>query len=221
MNGIKEIRKILNLNDEPWNDLDDDLLEIAFIPQKSNVDVLSIINILEKYNQYNYETFEFLGDAILEMIIARILYENFVMKNVPINSYKLTLYKTEFVKNLTLYCHMRRKNLCGYIKNTSDKRILKQCADVLEAIIGILYHYLFYIKQNKDALNILHDWFIDNFYVRETIKYISSTGLSQYHTKCNDVEQLVQNCPCQIKQLSPQKYGGEYYGKKNKLKYKK
>ena len=161
MNEIRKIRADLNLNTDEWIDLDDDLIELSFIPRQANNNkYMSLINrINSKYGQKDHELLEFLGDTVLEMIITSILYDEYIINNngkyTNVNESLLTNYRIQLVKNTTLYCHMKRKNLCSYVKTNQRSIKIKQCADSLEAIVGVLYYHLHYIKKDPTALGPL------------------------------------------------------------------
>ena len=58
---LVQIRNKLNLNVEPWIDIPDDLLYLAFIPNGSGLDTTMLIN---KYQLKDNDILEFIGDAV-------------------------------------------------------------------------------------------------------------------------------------------------------------
>lgn len=193
---INNVKLILGLEDSIWEDLDDDLLKLCFTSKsKNNVTI-------QEYGLKNYELLEFMGDAILETIITLILYEYFGFSN-KITEGNLTQYRSELVKNTTLYCHMNRKNLISYIifdSSLEDLKI-KQCADVLEAIIGGLFYYLNYIKNYSDSMDIIKQWYYNNFYVEESLDYISKNKKNQYIISCNKNNKLKSCSICELEYI--------------------
>lgn len=198
-----EIRESLGLYGELWDDLDNNLLTLAFIPKNSKVKLKQ-----QKYGFKNYELLEFLGDSILESITSMILFEEFVIDpkyDYNINEGIMTEFKSQMVRNSTLYCHGLRKNVCKFIKK--DNITVKDCADIIESIIGVLYYYLYYEMNNKEALSILHDWYIENFYVDETISNLKKYQTSQYKNTCKK-ESPIKYClsDCSLKNDNEKKH---------------
>jgi hypothetical protein len=146
------IRQALKLNQPIWQDLPDELLEIAFRPSgvvtKKNQKKL----LIEKYGFYNLEPLEFLGDAVIELVATQIVWENFY--GTP---GQMTETRSDLVRNTTLYCLMNKLNLCDLIEG-KKKYSLKDCADIFEALIGVLYFYLYFIKQTNEYMDILQNY---------------------------------------------------------------
>lgn len=195
-----KIRKSLNLYDGWWNDLNDDLLTLAFIPKNSTIELPDYI--YKKYGFRNYELLEFFGDSVLEVIVSMIVFKELTIGQTNVNQDKLKFFRREMVRNSTLYCHGIRKNICEFLKK--DNITIKECADVLEAIIGILYYYLYYLKNIDYAISILYDWYVHNFYIDESICYLKNLGTLQYSSNC-DNNSPINTCLnlCQPKQLLP------------------
>lgn len=87
----------------------------------------------------NNERLEFLGDAVLELIITDELYKNFALKEG-----KLTQYRASLVSQPTLAFVIEELKLDkflmvgkGFYNNASDSKAIK--CDLFEAIVGAIY----------------------------------------------------------------------------------
>ena len=117
----------------------------------------------EKELNYNYERFEFLGDAVVELVITEYL----------INNYKdydeglLSVIRANTVKENTLYEAAKKINLgdniyCGK-SEISNSNIIKKAivADVVEAVIAAVYLDAGYVKAKELTLWLLEDHLIN------------------------------------------------------------
>jgi 23S rRNA maturation mini-RNase III len=190
----QRIKNILGLNGDVWAALDNDLLLLAFIrgPSPHIKDLLGRLG--RKYNQTSVGVPAYLGDAVLEIIATMYLFEAFIITNNSKSRRKkveegtLSQYREALVKNATLFCHMERKNLCDEIINPPRNPNVKVCADLVEAIVGVLFYYLHYLQHLPNALSIIHDWFKQTFYVDESLASLTSSGSSQYNIKCGKLD---------------------------------
>ncbi len=65
---------------------------------------------------------------------------------------------------------MNKKGLCKKIIKIDTKFDGKICADVFEAILGVIYYWGFYIKGLKYCvLDDIKHWLVDNWHIQETI----------------------------------------------------
>src|SRR3989338_10901256 len=132
----ERIMDSLNLYDSIWEDIDINLLLLAFIHPSGEKYIPESMR-KKQYDKYlcnNYEWFEFVGDGILEIIVTTIVTE---IQDVDILK-NANIYKEELVKNITLYCYMIRRGLCKEIIMDPEKKYkYKMCADIFEALIGI------------------------------------------------------------------------------------
>lgn len=170
---IMIIKNKLNLNTDIWRSLPNDLLISAFLAENS-------ISLLPDhyYRQFtifknlkDYQIYEFYGDAILELIITKLLFNRQELIGYS-NGYPglYTTMRSEIVRNSNLYSLMIEKNLCKYILTLSDNNInYKPCADIFESIIGVLFHYLDNILKRKDAFNIIYEWAIDTWKINDIV----------------------------------------------------
>jgi len=170
---MKKIRRKLNLTDEPYKFISDDLLSLAFISKSgsSQLDSRTIAEYLDKYGRTDYEHFEFLGDAILELIVTQFLSEHLPDKN----PYYQSKYRETIVQNIVLYCKMQAKNLCSSIL-APDNYPWKICADVHESIIGVIYYYLTSVIHRTDAFDLIYHWYIKTWDLKSTVDSVVLTG---------------------------------------------
>lgn len=147
---LVQIRNKLNLNVEPWTGVPDDLLYLALIP-KGKVAQFNASNIWNTYKMNDNDLLEFIGDAVLDLVVAQTL------SGYDINDYSSVL--SHFVSNKTLTEFMERKYLCSSVFSVIDKA----CADRFEAIIGALYFHLYYIEKRDDAIFQIELWYLKLF----------------------------------------------------------
>jgi dsRNA-specific ribonuclease len=96
---------------------------------------------------------EFLGDAVLDLVVATLLYDYEILKT-PSDLDKI---KSKIVNNTSLDCFI--KYLCPFQKD-------KQCADLFEILIGIVYLH------TKNNLQFVTKWLIEQWGLIEMIDYI-------------------------------------------------
>lgn len=131
---------------EYFPNLDLDLILLALTPKDKNnfLDKSLTINFNKlnelyglKANDRNYESLEFYGDSVLDMIIVDIIKARFWLS---LNPGLLTQVKSLLVKNKTLTKISNELTICDKVfgsKNVQKKH--NPCADSFEAIIGALY----------------------------------------------------------------------------------
>lgn len=172
---IKKIGKIarnkLNIIHFFSNALDgipDIMIGICFIHQKHALSTETIQWLLKNYGEWNYERYEFVGDAVLKMILTDHIYmEN---KNKQENAYDLATKRKDLENNKIQACYMEQfENACLHIIKDVDIAVnFKDCADVFEAIIGMIYIYLRTKKKMKyECMEIIQDWLTNNINIYE------------------------------------------------------
>ena len=116
------MHQALFLTEPPYNQIPNDLLELAFTPRD-----IGSRKALDKYGMGDYEDLEFLGDAVLELIVVS-----------SCLGFPLHLAK-QIAQEET--CNQR---LYHRIRHLTEPLGLqgKECADVLEALIGCIFYYL-------------------------------------------------------------------------------
>lgn len=180
---MTECRNKLGLNDEIWKDLDWKLLILGFIHKSGETMIEEKVmeEIERKYKWRNYDQFEFHGDTVLEMLINQFLWSPELTE---FQSGELTVLRSQLVQNNTLYHFMTQYGLQYYIIKDPSIQSEKLISDCFEALLGVLYYYLFYLKKLRYAsLDILFDWFNNlwnvSLHFYDIIKYGSFSSLSQ------------------------------------------
>lgn len=169
--NFEKVKGILNLNKSPFDDIRPLLLGSAFMRKAAPNPLRRAM--LSEYGWGDYETLEFVGDAVLELIITKMLFEMGSVINSP---GFLTRSRILLVKNSTLQCFMLHKQLCKYVRPvlrgkdyTADH---PDCADVFEAILGAVYYHLYYVKGMSDAIAITSRWLKETFDIHTIVNHI-------------------------------------------------
>lgn len=115
----------------------------------------------EHKNEQNYERLEFLGDAVLELIISEYFFQNSNNKEGEMTkkraSYVCEQALVQYAKDINLIDHIRVGH--GQIDNINNTII----ADVFEAVLGCIYLSLGYVVA-KDYINqIVSPYIEENF----------------------------------------------------------
>lgn len=128
MKNVSEFESILNLNFK-----DPALLERAFIHR-------SYLNEHPKLGLEHNERLEFLGDAVLELVVTDYLYRNYQNPEGELTNYRSALVKTESLSAVaeTLQVSDYIKLSRGEAKGNDRSRALIS-ANCVEAIIGAIY----------------------------------------------------------------------------------
>lgn len=102
----------------------------------------------------NYERLEFLGDAVLDLVVADYLYSNYKE-----TEGEMTKVRASYVCENANYCYAMSLNLQDYILvgHGEQKEGLKKAivADIFEALIGAIYLDLGYATVRKVVLNVI------------------------------------------------------------------
>lgn len=169
---MERIKQLLNLTDPIWNDLTPDLLYPSFYPRRATrlLSPETIARRSQTTGRADYENLEFLGDAVLEQILTLFVVNRQADYTKPIQYYIKVL-----GRNITLYCYANLKQICGLAPVETTN--WKECADILEAIVGALYWYL-YVQQRLgyQAIEYLYHWFVQTFPVQETLDNLIAFG---------------------------------------------
>ena len=117
----------------------------------------------EHKSRQDYERLEFLGDAVVDLVVADYLYANFKE-----TEGEMTKVRASYVCENALYQYSTALGLTKYIKvghgemkasGTYKKAIV---ADIFEALIGAIYIDLGYATERRVALNIITPYINDN-----------------------------------------------------------
>lgn len=139
--------------------IDDDLLLLANTPKGSKLSRDDRKRLTDKYQDDNNDALEFLGDTVLELVVADLLFD----KNLTAG--QMTKISSTIVRNVSLICLMNDKKLCNL---TSE--VTKTCADLFEAYLGAIYVHL---KQyDINSMNIIKQWLIDIWDIDYYVNYV-------------------------------------------------
>ncbi len=137
-------------------EIDDDLILLSIIGPSQIIDYGLNNKLIKKYKTNNNDSLEFLGDAVLELLITDLL----LTKGLAVG--QLSKIRQSIVRNDSLICLMNDLKLCNV-----NKLVTKSCADLFEAFIGAVYTYL---KQyDINPLKIINEWLSDVWYMNNII----------------------------------------------------
>ena len=119
----------------------------------------------EHHDKKNYERLEFLGDAVLELVMSDYIYRNFEK-----DEGSMTKFRANYVCENALYEYMSDLDIIKYIKvgqgevNDIKKAII---ADIFEALMGAIYLDQGFEVAKKTILNIIEPYVLrkENFIV--------------------------------------------------------
>ena len=106
----------------------------------TNLDYLSTALTHSSYanenNVENYERLEFLGDAVIELIVSKYIYNNFKLDSGELSKLRASLVSTDNLNAISI-----NLGLEGYVlkSNSLPKLSKKTSADLFESIIGAIY----------------------------------------------------------------------------------
>lgn len=176
--NVKILRNLLLDNYAEFDDIPDDLLLLALIKNSRQ----KLTHLATTYGSSNFERIEFLGDAVLDLIVAEVLFKNFNLKTPG----DLTEMKSKLVRNSSLTCLAQNKNLCSLIISIDQYTVYgKNCADLFEAIIGALYYHL--QNTHPNPIKFLLFWLNNEFDYENIISYMLN------HPNENDVCNAIHN----------------------------
>ena len=127
-----------------FNDIN--LLNRAFLYKKIDGFIIN--------NQDNYQVLEYIGDAVLNYCVNRMLIEKYP----DINKSELSRRFIDFSKNETLSHLSRKMNLREYLSSPSNNNSEKFDADLFEAFIGA-----FYLDDKQNGLDDIYEFLYNNF----------------------------------------------------------
>lgn len=189
---MKDVREKLELNREPWLELDDDLLRLAFTRTGK------VAETLDKYGLKDAEELEWLGDSIVELIVTLDLFEKIVINRKKDAYTQLSNYRSTLVRNTNLYCYMKDRDLCQHLILCTDRELkVKDCADAFESIIGVLYFHLVYIKNDPAPFLKIHQWYNRHFNLADQINQLIKYKKTDYYlefpakTKITDADRYL------------------------------
>lgn len=126
----------------------------------------------------NYERLEFLGDAVLDLVVADYLYNNH-----KDSEGEMTKVRASYVCENANYCYATGLNLQDYILlgNGESNSGLKKAivADIFEALMGAIYIDLGYATVRKVILNIV-------------LPYINNPDITFFSDYKSSLQEMVQ-----------------------------
>jgi ribonuclease III len=106
------------------------LYELAFIHRSASV-------LLENGSSLNNERLEFLGDALLDAIVAEFLFESYPDKNEGfLSTMRSKIVKRKHLNNLAIKLGLEKLIVANSFNNNGGKHI---CGNAFEALIGAIY----------------------------------------------------------------------------------
>ena len=114
----------------------------------------------EHRDKKNYERLEFLGDAVLELVVSEYLYKNYEQ-----DEGDMTKKRANYVCEEANYEYMNKLGLIKYIKvgNGEIGDVKKAIvADIFEAFVGAIYLDQGFEKAKEFILNIVTPYILDN-----------------------------------------------------------
>ena len=138
------------------------LQELGVIPLKEKLYEIAFSHSSyanEHKDKTDYERLEFLGDAVLELVMSDYLYRNFEEEEG-----EMTKWRANYVCENALYEYMTKLDLVKFIKvghgeiGDIKKAII---ADTFEALMGAIYLDQGYDKVKEVALNIITPYIIN------------------------------------------------------------
>ena len=124
----------------------------------------------EHHEKKDYERLEFLGDAVLELVVSEYLYKNYEQ-----DEGNLTKMRANYVCEEANYEYMQKIGLYKYIKvgNGEIKDIKKAIvADIFEAFIGAIYLDQGFFKAQNYILDIVTPYINNKTYFFNDYKSI-------------------------------------------------
>ena len=110
----------------------------------------------EHRRKEDYERLEFLGDAVVDLVVADYLYSN-----LQENEGNMTKFRASYVCENALFTYSTDLGLTDYMKlghgeQNEEKRYTKAIvADIFEALVGAIYVDLGYATSRRVVLNII------------------------------------------------------------------
>lgn len=141
--------------------IDKSLVLLAIVEPNSQLYHTTKKESANKYHAVNNDRLEFLGDAVLELLISDMLYKKGIE-----TAGRLSVIRSVIVRNVSLICLMNDQNLCDV-----TKKIEKNCADMFEAIVGAVYVHLDQYD-NINPIKIMIKWLIDIWNIDNIIEDI-------------------------------------------------
>ena len=124
----------------------------------------------EHKDKKNYERLEFLGDAVLELVVSEYLYKNYEQ-----DEGDMTKMRANYVCENANYEYMTNLNLIRYIRvGNGEVTDIKKAivADIFEAFIGAIYLDQGYPKAKEFVLDVITPYIMNKTYFFNDYKSI-------------------------------------------------
>lgn len=169
------IKSLLHLDSPPFNDMPLDLLSLAFTKNcNPNIHGKKLIDTYrKKYKTCGYQSLEFYGDSIIQVVLMDILLDLFGLSITP---NKLSTIKSTLLSNKFFNLLMNDKDACQFIiteKPFKIKNNPKLCSNVFEALIGAMYYHLKYNKKLNNPIYEIKKWIINNTIFLDKLKELA------------------------------------------------
>lgn len=177
---VREIRSVFGLDVAPFENMDDDLILLAFTPRCDR----NAARLLEKFGTCSNETLEFYGDRVLYDVVSYIVYTFFRLDNTPGFLSQLVSHLTT---NRILTDLMLDKKACRYLRGppyyiSRMRHFHNPCADAFEALVGALFVFL--SGQGANYVPIIAGWLTKNtgflYFFREYLVRLAGEGTAIY-----------------------------------------
>ena len=149
----------------------------------------------EKHIKSDYERLEFLGDAVLELVMSDYLY-----KNLDVKEGDMTKLRASYVCENALYAYLTDLHLSNYIKVGHGEEIdggrFKKVimADIFEALMGAIYLDLGFDTVKRVILNV-------------TVPYIENPNIVFFSDYKSALQELVQTEQRTLEYVVVNEYG--------------
>ncbi len=166
------------IKDKGDNKMEEFLKNYGIIPNDISLYLIALSHSSytnEHKDKQNYERLEFLGDAVLELVVSEYLYKNY--EN---NEGDMTKRRSNYVCENANYEYMQKIGLYKYIKvgHGETGKIKKAIvADIFEAFIGAMYLDQGYAVASKFILDIVTPYILDKTYFFNDYKSILQEAL--------------------------------------------
>lgn len=124
------------------------------------------------FDQATYEKYEYVGDSIFHSVIVDMMLNFFLQSDV--NPKKMTVIRSIIESNNFFTYIMNKKGIC-------TSTIPKRCADIFEALIGVMYVYLREKGNMFASIDVIYEWLCEVFYIDVIVDAIMN-GKDAYDT---------------------------------------
>ncbi len=154
------IGDIYQIIPEEAQGIDPDLIDLAFSQSLTGLPTNLKVSYEKKYGITSYQSLEFLGDGVLEILLKYLLYQRLHSQGPG----DMTNALWHLRSNAFFTC-LAKDVICDYVRTKAQSINMKTCADVFEALFGALFIYL--IDNEYDAFSILYYWLLDFWQVEK------------------------------------------------------